>query len=81
MLGEGPRGFCGNFGQEFLDFNVGEDDVGLPLKGFVVTPSETVSFLRRTDEASGFYQKVLHLNKRELGLVIQEFIDTNHQLR
>jgi len=54
----------GDLGQEFLHFDVGEDDVGLPLKGFIVTPFETVAFLRRTDEGSGFYQKVLHFNKR-----------------
>ena len=54
----------GDLGQEFLDFDVGEDDVRISLKGFVVAPLETVSFLRRTDEGAGFYQKVLHLNKR-----------------
>jgi hypothetical protein len=58
------RTLCGDLGQELLHFDVGEDDVGLPLKSFVVAPFETVSFFRRTDEGSGFYQKVLHLNKR-----------------
>ena len=58
------RRLRGDFGQKSLHFDVGEDDVGLPLKGFIVTPFETVSFLRRTDKASGFYQKVLYLNKR-----------------
>ena len=39
------RGLRSGLGQEFLHFDVGEDDVGFPLKGFVVTPFETVSFL------------------------------------
>jgi primosomal protein N'' len=60
---------------------MGEDDVGLPLKGFVVAPFETVSLLRRANEGSGFNQKVFHLNRHEFGFVIQEVIDTNHQLR
>ena len=60
---------------------MGEDDVGFSLQGFVVAPFKSISFFRRTDEGSGFYQKVLHLNKRELGLVVQEFIDTDYQLR
>jgi len=64
MTREYIRTLRGDLGQEFLHFDVGEDDVGLPLKGFVVTPFETVAFLRRTDEGSGFYQEVLHLNKR-----------------
>jgi hypothetical protein len=34
----------GDFGEKFLHFYVGEDYVGLPLQGFVVTPFETVSF-------------------------------------
>ena len=38
------RRLRGGFGQESLHFDVGEDDVGLSLKGFVVTPFETVSF-------------------------------------
>jgi hypothetical protein len=75
------RGLRGNLAQESFYFDVSEDDVGLPLKGFVVTPFETVPFLRRTNEVAGFDQKVLHFNKRELGRVIQELIDTNHQLR
>jgi len=71
----------GDFGQESLDFDVGEDDVRFPLEGFVVTPFKSISFFRRADEGSGFYQKVLHLNKRELRLVVQEFINTDYQLR
>jgi hypothetical protein len=35
----------GDFGEKFLHFYMGKDHVGLPLKGFVVTPFETVSFL------------------------------------
>jgi len=35
----------GDFRQEPFHFDVGEDDIGLPLKGFVVTPLEPVSFL------------------------------------
>ena len=58
------RGLRSDLGQEFLHFDVGEDDVRLPLKGFVVAPFETVSFLRGTDKGSGFYQKVFHLNMR-----------------
>jgi hypothetical protein len=59
-----PSALRGDLGQESLHFNMGEDDVGLPLKGFVITPFETVSLLRRANEGSGFYQKVLHLNRR-----------------
>ena len=55
MRHENVRGLRGDFGKKLFDFDVGEDDVGLPLKGFVVAPFETVSFLRRTDEGSGFY--------------------------
>ena len=39
------RRLRGDFGEKFFDFDMGEDDVGFPLKGFVVTPLETVSFL------------------------------------
>jgi hypothetical protein len=39
------RRLRGDFGKKVLHFDVGEDDVGLPLKGFVVTPFEAVSFL------------------------------------
>src|SRR4029077_6079612 len=58
------RGLRGDFGQEFFDFDVGEDDIGIPLKGFVVASFETVPFLRRTDEGSSFDQKVFHFNRR-----------------
>src|SRR5262245_3578713 len=34
-----------NLGQESFYFDMSEDDVGLPLKGLVVTPFETVTFL------------------------------------
>ena len=75
------RTLRGDFGQESLDFDVGEDDVRFPLEGFVVTPFKSISFFRRADEGSGFYQKVFHLNKRELRLVVQEFVNTDDQLR
>ena len=75
------RGLGGDFGEKFFDLDVGEDDVGLTLEGFVITSFEPVSFLRRPDEGSSFDQKMLYLNKQELGLVIQEFINANHQLR
>src|SRR4026207_560150 len=75
------RTLRGDFCQELFHFDVGEDDVGLPLKGFVVTPFEPVSFLRRADERSSLYEKVLDLDKREFGLIIQEFIDADDQLR
>ena len=54
------RRLGGNFGEKFFDLDVGEDDVGLTLKGFVITSFEPVSFLRRTDEGSSLYQKMLH---------------------
>ena len=75
------RRLRGDFGEKFFDFDMGEDDVGLPLKRFVITPFEAIAFLRRTDEGSGFYQKVLHLNKREIRLIVQEFVNTDDQLR
>ena len=75
------RGLRGDFRQESFHFDVGEDDVGLPLKGFVVTPFEPVSLLRGADERPSLYEKVLDLDKREIGLSIQEFIDTDDQLR
>ena len=42
---ESVRGLRGDFREKFLDLDVGEDNVWFPLKGFVVTPFETVSFL------------------------------------
>ena len=81
MNQEPVRRLGGDFGEKFFDLDVGEYDVGLTLKGFVITSFESVSFLRRTDEGSSFYQKMLHLNKQKLGLVIQEFINANYQLR
>ena len=77
----GVQGLGGDFGQESLDFDVGEDNVGFSLEGFVVVPFKPISFFRRAEEGSGFYQKVLHLKKRELGLVVQEFVNTDYQLR
>lgn len=75
------RTLRGDFCQKPLHFDVGEDHVGLTLEGFVVAPFKSISFFRGADEGSGFNQKVLHLNKRELRLIIQEFVNTDDQLR
>ena len=59
------RRLRGDFGEKFFDFDMGDDDVGFPLKGFVVTPFEAVAFLRRTDEGSGFERSYYEALQRE----------------
>ena len=42
---ENVRRLRGDFGEKFFDFDMGEDDVGLSLKSFVITSFETIAFL------------------------------------